>query len=267
DGDWDAVGIHSWRPPGTTVGTGDQSNHRSATCIDINGHLHPYERTVLANGGTYRDGFTQAQRDKVRAICWGPRDSEGRRIGRSGLDFARGSRDGMHLEIAPGVTRVQVQQAAKRLEDEVGRSSTADVMFRNAYGHDVRTLQNTLAEKRFKITSADAKFGPETEAAVRELQKVTGITVDGRFGPQARAALANYQPPQPKPTPVPEPEPQPTVDLTQYRVAGPIRFGTAALAALDQYPAGADTVTIAPAWAEVDQAIAAGYQDGPVLLS
>ena len=49
--------------------------------------------------------------------------------------------------------------------------------------------------------------------------------------------------------------------------AGPNRFGTAALAALDQYPDGADTVTLAPAWAEVDQSIAAGYQDGPVLLS
>src|SRR5690606_30854634 len=108
-GKWDAIGIHSWRPPGTKVGTGDQSNHRSATGIDINGHLHPYEYTVPP--GTYRDGFTQAQRDKVRAIAHAPRDNAGKRIGRSGLDFAKGRRDGMHLEIAPGVTRVQVQQA------------------------------------------------------------------------------------------------------------------------------------------------------------
>src|SRR5690606_760674 len=207
------------------------------------------------------------QRDGVRDLCHAPRDDAGNIIGRSGLDFARGSRDGMHLEIAPGVTRVQVQQAAKRLADAVGRSSTADVMFRNASAHDVRTLQNDLAAKGFKITAADAKFGPETEAAVRELQKVTGITVDGRVGPATRTAVANYQPPQPEPIPVPEPEPQPTVDLSQHRVAGPNRFGTAALAALDQSPDGADTVTLAPAWAEVDQSIAAGYQDGPVLLS
>lgn len=117
-GAFDLIGIHSYRPPGTKVGTGNQSNHRSGSAIDINGHLHPYEATTPA--GKYRDGFTQAQRDAVRAIAASARDADGKSIGRSGLDFARGKRDGMHLEIAPGVSEDRIAAEARRFEDEVG---------------------------------------------------------------------------------------------------------------------------------------------------
>lgn len=185
-GAFDLIGIHAYRPPGTRVGTGDQSNHRSASAIDINGHLHPYEATTRA--GSYSDGFTQEQRDAVRAIARSARDDEGRSIGRSGLDFNRGKRDGMHLEIAPGVSEARIAQAARRFEDEVGRSSRADVWFRNAYGHDVARFQQFLADAGSAVGTVDGKAGQKTHDAVEAFQRASGLEADGRVGPDTRRA-------------------------------------------------------------------------------
>src|SRR5690606_13410114 len=96
----------------------------------------------------------------------------------------------MHLEIGPGVSRASVQQAARKLEHHIGRSSTGPVWWKGAYGQDVRDAQNQLASAGLTITAADGQAGPETDAAVRALQKAAGITVDGRVGPGTRAVLA-----------------------------------------------------------------------------
>lgn len=183
-GAFDLIGIHSYRPPGTKVGTGNKSNHRSGSAIDINGHLHPYEATTPA--GKYRDGFTHAERDAVRAIAASARDADGKSIGRSGLDFARGKRDGMHLEIAPGVSEDRIAAAARRFEEEVGRSSTSDVWFRNAFGHDVARFQHFLADAGFAVGAVDGDAGRRTHGAVEGFQDAHGLTVDGRVGPQTR---------------------------------------------------------------------------------
>lgn len=181
-GAFDLIGIHAYRPPGTTVGTGDQSNHRSGTAIDINGHLHPYEAT-LPRGVTYVDGFTQAQRDRVRAIAASARDAAGRSIGRAGLDFDRGRRDGMHLEIAPGTSAEQVAEAATAFEEEVGRSASAAVWFRNAFGHDVARFQRFLADAGFPVGIVDGSAGKNTIGAVKAFQTRHGLEDDGRVGP------------------------------------------------------------------------------------
>jgi len=184
-GAFDLIGIHAYRPPGTTVGTGDQSNHRSGSAIDINGHLHPYEATV---SGAYSDGFTQAERDLVRAIADSARDAQGRSIGRSGLDFAHGKRDGMHLEIAPGTGAEQIAEAAAAFEEEIGRSSTAAVWFRNAFGHDVARFQQFLKDGGFAVGTVDGKAGENTIGAVEAFQTAQGLEVDGRVGPLTRGA-------------------------------------------------------------------------------
>lgn len=185
-GAFDLIGVHSYRPPGTKVGTGDSSNHRSGSALDLNGHLHPYEATTPP--GRYSDGFTQAQRDAVRAIADSARDADGRSIGRSGLDFSRGKRDGMHLEIAPGVSEKRIAEAALRFEDEVGRSSRSSVWFRNAFGHDVARFQQFLKDGDFAVGSVDGDAGRRTQAAVEAFQDGKGLTVDGRVGPQTRRA-------------------------------------------------------------------------------
>src|SRR5690606_7193150 len=100
------IGIHCYRPPGTNVGTGDQSNHTSASAMDVNGHLHPYE--VSTGTANWYDGFTNAQEAELRAIKAQFTDGSGKVILRLGLDFAIGKRDGMHVETAPGVTTMQV---------------------------------------------------------------------------------------------------------------------------------------------------------------
>lgn len=184
-GAFDLIGIHCYRPPGTKVGTGDQSNHRSASAIDINGHLHPYEPTVT---GTYSDGFTQDQRDLVRAIAASARDDGGAVIGRSGLDFAKGKRDGMHLEIAPGASEEQVAQAALRFEDEIGRSSRFPVWYHGAFGHDVARFQAFLDDAGLAVGKVDGKAGDRTIGAVEAFQKSSGLKDDGRVGPLTLSA-------------------------------------------------------------------------------
>lgn len=254
-GVYDRIGIHCYRPPGTKVGTGDESNHRSATAIDINGHLHPYEATT---SGTYRDGFTQAQRDKVREIARDIRDGSGVTIGRAGLDFARGKRDGMHLEIGPGVTMTQVRSAARRWEAFVGRSSTAAVWFKDARGYDVKATQADLAQLDYTVGSADGYAGSLTDAALRRFQRDEGLKDDGRFGPATRAAL-DYRlsnPKQPEPAPVEE-----VPDMSEYRIAGADRYETLALSAIES-----GHTTIYLVGSQIDAVAAAVQGDGAVML-
>ena len=116
----DLIGIHCYRQPGTKVGTGDKSNHRSGTAIDINGHLHHYEPTCRAGdcgrpGGTWHSGFTAAQVARLREFARSVTDNNGKTVLRLGVDFAPGLRDAMHVEIAPGVTAAQVRQAADKI--------------------------------------------------------------------------------------------------------------------------------------------------------
>ena len=60
---------------------------------------------------------------------------------------------------------------------------------RGAKGEDVRALQSALNRLGYVCGAADGIFGPKTEAAVRQLQAVAGIGVDGEFGPISYAAL------------------------------------------------------------------------------
>ena len=257
-GKYDLIGIHSYRPPGTTVGKGDRSNHRSATCIDINGHLHEYEAT---SGVEYDDNFTQSQRNTVRAIAASIKDSAGRQIGRSGLDFARGLRDGVHLEIDHGATQTHVNQAAKKLENFVGRSSTANVFWKNAKGLDVKEVQTSLKRYGFGITYLDGKAGDEFDAALKEFQSAVGIEPDGRFGPNARQALRNYEIPTPPPKPIPEPTEEVIPNMDDYTIAGPDRYSTSAMVAIES---GHTTFYLVSN--ELDGMFAATLGDGAILL-
>ena len=56
-------------------------------------------------------------------------------------------------------------------------------------GPDVLDVQNRLASSGFAPGPVDAAYGPATAAAVKEMQAVRGLTVDGIVGPETRAAL------------------------------------------------------------------------------
>jgi N-acetylmuramoyl-L-alanine amidase len=56
-------------------------------------------------------------------------------------------------------------------------------------GDDVAALQERLLEMGFDPGRCDGRFGPRTEAALREFQRNVGLTSDGILGPVTLAAL------------------------------------------------------------------------------
>ncbi|HIV29976.1 MAG TPA: peptidoglycan-binding protein [Candidatus Pullichristensenella excrementipullorum] len=60
-------------------------------------------------------------------------------------------------------------------------------------GKDVEDLQRRLKAAGYDPGDVDGEYGPNTEAAVRALQKDAGILVDGEFGPDSYAALLELE--------------------------------------------------------------------------
>lgn len=123
------------------------SNHASATAVDLNWNKHPAGR---------RGTFTAAQtavllellEDACGIIRWG-----------------RLYEDEMHFEIAPKVTRPQVDRLA------------------------VELLQHALSAAGQNPGPIDGIRGPKTTAALKALQAAHQLTPDGIDGPQTWAAL------------------------------------------------------------------------------
>jgi N-acetylmuramoyl-L-alanine amidase len=61
-------------------------------------------------------------------------------------------------------------------------------------GDDVLTLQRRLLDLGFKTGRVDGRFGPGTEAAVRDFQRNVGIPPDGTCGPATLKALSRLAP-------------------------------------------------------------------------
>lgn len=62
------------------------------------------------------------------------------------------------------------------------------------HGRDVQALQSGLnrAFPAYSRLATDGRYGPKTEAVVKEFQRRTHLKVDGRVGPQTRANLAIF---------------------------------------------------------------------------
>lgn len=62
---------------------------------------------------------------------------------------------------------------------------------RGCTGEDVRSLQTSLLELGYDLPKygADGQYGQETESAVRQLQRASGVKVDGVYGEESHAAL------------------------------------------------------------------------------
>jgi chitosanase len=55
-------------------------------------------------------------------------------------------------------------------------------------GDDIRSVQQALADAGIQV-GVDGIFGPQTDKAVREIQRQRGLTVDGIVGPATLATL------------------------------------------------------------------------------
>lgn len=98
---------------------------------------------------------------------------------------------------ADGIVGPQTRQAMANLLAKP--SAPTRNLYQGCTGNDVAELQKKLKAAGFDCGPVDGIFGPQTNAAVKALQKACGITIDGVVGPQTRAALA-------KPIPAPKPE-------------------------------------------------------------
>lgn len=197
--------IHAYRPPGSTTGQGSVSVHRGGDGMDIYGERHPYEREELKAGRTYDDGFSPAQRDKVREICRSVRTDAGLVVVRTGLDFEAGLRDGMHVEIGfKGFTAgsrtpfssPEIRQVADRIRGTIidKQESTGVRRPRGVSAEPgatntalVRCIQRRVT---FFVPQSpfDGKYGPHTAAGVKALQKSVGFKPSGLYGPNLARA-------------------------------------------------------------------------------
>ena len=82
------------------------------------------------------------------------------------------------------------------------------VLVRGSKGDDVKQLQQKLVDNNFDLGSygpnsdgVDGVYGGKTEEAVRRLQMLTNIKVDGKYGPESHRTLMNYKPEDYSPLP------------------------------------------------------------------
>ena len=108
--------------------------------------------------------------------------------------YACGSADGIFG--AKTESAVKSYQKAKGLSADgiVGNNTyaklLADCLLKNgSRGELVKQLQTRLNEQGYKAGTADGIFGRNTEQAVKALQSVAGITVDGKVGKNTWTAL------------------------------------------------------------------------------
>lgn len=91
-----------------------------------------------------------------------------------------------------GVWGPKTQQAHQKYYDKVNAPKGRATIRRGSTGQNVRDLQSRL-KKNYALYAGrlvvDGKFGPATEAAVKEFQRRAGLTVDGIVGPRTWARL------------------------------------------------------------------------------
>jgi len=88
---------------------------------------------------------------------------------------------------------VQLSEATKEAAE--GFKSITTGLKRGARGNDVKKLQKQLMALGFSLDKygADGIFGPETQAALKELQKALGIEQTGILDEMTKAALQNEE--------------------------------------------------------------------------
>lgn len=100
--------------------------------------------------------------------------------------------DHVHVWFFPGTYRKPSTSSTSKPKPKPTSSST---LARGSTGERVRKLQHglrTVFPAYAGRLAIDGRFGPATEAAVREFQRRTRLDDDGRVGPLTRAMLLRY---------------------------------------------------------------------------
>ena len=129
------------------AGSNKWSNHASATAVDLNWNSHPAGR---------RNTFTPFEVHQLLQLL----DEAG-----GVIRWGRLFEDEMHFEIAPKITRLQVERLA------------------------VELLQRALDAAGYSPGPVDGIRGPKTTAALKAFQAAHKLTPDGIDGPKTWAAL------------------------------------------------------------------------------
>lgn len=147
--------------------------------------------------------FTEAQEKSFRELVEALRKTDGVIVS---LDNVKGHNEypGHASNACPGISMNDVRAALKSSKpaEHVSKPrepATNPTLLRNGdRGSKVTELQRKLMAAGFDLPQwgADGVFGDETEKALRDFQKTTGILVDGIFGPQSKQALESYEKPR-----------------------------------------------------------------------
>jgi N-acetylmuramoyl-L-alanine amidase len=90
------------------------------------------------------------------------------------------------------ITSNKSRAASPKREAASSSVQAASLLQRGSHGSTVKVMQQNLIHAGYSVGSAgaDGIFGAATEAAVRALQRDSGITVDGIVGQQTQLALS-----------------------------------------------------------------------------
>ncbi len=94
--------------------------------------------------------------------------------------------------IASTTTR-STSTTPQQLGASLQAAANGQLIRRGQSGQAVRELQQALVARGYPL-EVDGKFGPQTEAAVRQFQRASGIAVDGIVGPQTLGKLQSTPP-------------------------------------------------------------------------
>lgn len=139
----------------------------TALAVDINWRSNPYGPTLVTD-------MPRAMTNEIKAI----RTVNGKQVWGWGGDY-RTNKDAMHFEIV-----CRPADLATGIAGTGGGSASRPTIRRGSKGAAVRewqSLLNTIAGRGLRV---DGDFGPLTDKATRDFQRMFGLGVDGIVGPK-----------------------------------------------------------------------------------
>jgi peptidoglycan hydrolase-like protein with peptidoglycan-binding domain len=177
-------------PDGTFL-TGRDLRKNPASILGHNYGL-PFCVEMVGNFDVGNDVFEGAQKEAMLKLVKYFRDQK--KYVRFHNENSAKSCPGTSIDKAQFLAEVAaVGKVEPKVEQPVKRA-TNSIIERGDKGEAVRELQRKLKGFGFYAHKIDGDFGPLTEAAVEQFQRVAHIGVDGIVGPQTQKTLAEYQP-------------------------------------------------------------------------